>query len=43
MIRLCGSAKRFPGWPAARRTAAMLAAIPTQIVLTGARTSCIVS
>ena len=43
MIRLFGMAKRLPCAPAAMRTAAMLAAMPMQIVLTGARTYCIVS
>jgi hypothetical protein len=43
MIRLLGSANRLPGAPAASSTAAMLAAMPMQIVLTGARRYSIVS
>jgi hypothetical protein len=43
MIRLFGRAYRFPFAPAARRTADIEAAMPMQIVLTGARRYCIVS
>jgi hypothetical protein len=43
MIRLFGSAYRLPLAPAASSTAAIDAAIPMQIVETGARTYCMVS
>ena len=43
MIRLFGSAKRLPLAPAASSTDAMLAAMPMQMVLTGALRYCIVS
>ena len=43
MIRLFGSAYRLPGAPAASSTAAIDAAMPMQIVDTGARRYCIVS
>jgi hypothetical protein len=43
MILLLGSAKRFPFAPAAKRNAAMLAQMPTQIVETSLFTKFIVS
>jgi len=42
-MRELGSAKRLPGVPAARSTAPIDAAWPTQIVCTSGRMSCIVS
>src|SRR5213594_927488 len=43
MMRACGSAERFPLRPAASRNEPIEAAIPMQIVFTGARRNCIVS
>jgi len=43
MMRACGRACRFPGVPAASRNEPIEAAIPMQIVFTGARRNCMVS
>jgi hypothetical protein len=43
MIRACGNAARFPDAPAASRNDPADAAIPMQIVFTGARMCCMVS